>query len=122
LGGIVFEELVGATRRLSLITKAIKQQRPPQKRKKVPFTLELAQKYFLANKGRITSLTASTFDDTRDFMVVVVAIYQLCCLSEITNTSPPSQDNAFPIFIGDLKFFTRRTSNCCALQKRRSDG
>ena len=43
LGGVAFEELVGATRRLSLITKAIKKQRPPQKRKKVPFTLEPAQ-------------------------------------------------------------------------------
>jgi hypothetical protein len=72
---------------------------------KVPFTLELAQKYFLANHERITSPTADTFDDTRDFMVIVIAIYQLCRLSEITNTSPPSQANAFPIFIGDLKFY-----------------
>lgn len=38
-------------------------------------------------------------------MVIVIAIYQLCRLSEITNTSPPSQANAFPIFIGDLKFY-----------------
>jgi hypothetical protein len=60
----------------------------------------------LANKDRITSPSASTFDDTRDFMVMAIAIYQLCRrLLEIMNTSPPSQANAFPIFIGDLKFF-----------------
>ena len=37
---------------------------------------------------------------------MVFSFYQLCRLSELTNTSPPSQANANPVLRSDLRFFS----------------
>jgi hypothetical protein len=105
LDGTAFAELVGSTRRLALMLRALKKQRPPAKRKKKKFHIHLIQKWYSANFDLVHSASAS-FESTRDLLVMVFSFYQLCRLSELTNTSPPSQANANPVLRSDLRFFS----------------
>ena len=107
LQGGHFNELIGATRRLSLCVRAITKQRPSKKRTKVPFTYDMLAKYFAANLKAITSPQATAFMDTLTFAVIAIAFYHLCRLSEVTDTKPMSQANLFPIVLGDLRFIDK---------------
>ena len=53
LQGGHFNELIGATRRLSLCVRALTKQRPAQKRAKNPFTHSMLTAYFKANFAAI---------------------------------------------------------------------
>ena len=108
LDGESFNALIGATSRLTKLCKAIKKQRPKKLRLKKPFPIELIMKYYRANKHAIRSKSAATFTFTRNFAVMCIAYYQLCRLSELANTSPPSQANAHPIMMSDVRFFTKK--------------
>jgi hypothetical protein len=105
LDGEAFNVLLGATSRLTKVFKAITKIRPKQLRKKVAFTILLIQKYYDANKSRIHSSSYDTFADTRNFALICIAFYQLCRMSELANMNPPSQANAYPILLSDVKFF-----------------
>ena len=106
MDGTAFAELVGSTRRLSLMLRALKKQRPPAKRKKRKFHIRLIQKWYSANFDLVHSASEASFAFTRDLLVMVFSFYQLCRLSELTNTSPPSQANANPVLRSDLRFFS----------------
>jgi hypothetical protein len=106
MDGTAFAELVGSTRRLSLMLRALKKQRPPAKRKKKKFHIRLIQKWYSANFDLVHSASEASFAFTRDLLVMVFSFYQLCRLSELTNTSPPSQANANPVLRSDLRFFS----------------
>lgn len=118
LQGGHFNELIGATRRLSLCVRAITKQRPASKRAKVAFTFAMLTAYFAANHSAITSPSVGTYMDTLTFAVMAVSFYHLCRLSEVTDTSPKSQANLFPIVIADLLFFDKAGSEL----KADSDG
>ena len=106
LAGLHFNAVIGATRQVSQMLRAIRKERPAMKKKKVAFTVALLHKLFHANKHLIVAREEASFDCTRDFMVMSVALFMLCRLSEVTNTDPRSQANAFPIMYSDLHFFT----------------
>jgi hypothetical protein len=100
--------LVGSTRRLSLMLRALKKQRPPAKRKKKKFHIHLIQKWYSSNFDLVHSASETSFGATRDLLGMVFSFYQLCRLSELTNTSPPSQANANPVIRSDLRFFSQQ--------------
>lgn len=106
LGGAHFNAVIGATYQVSQMIRSIRKQRPASKKKKVPFTVVLLERLFQACRMKIVSSSPATFAFTRDFMVMAVSLYMLCRLSEVTNTAPMSQANAFPIMYSDLHFFT----------------
>jgi hypothetical protein len=106
MDGTAFAELVGSTRRLTLMLRALKKQHPPAKRKKRKFNIRLIQKWYTANFDFVHSSSAASFEFTRDLLVMVFSFYQLCRLSELMNTSPPSQANANPVLRSDLRFFS----------------
>ena len=106
LGGTHFNAVIGATYQVSQMIRAIRKQRPASKKKKVGFTVAQLYQLFHANRSRIVSDSATTFAFTRDYLVMAVSLYMLCRLSEVTNTDPASQANAFPIMYSDLHFFT----------------
>jgi hypothetical protein len=94
MDGTAFAELVGSTRRLALMLRALKKQRPPAKHKKRKFNIRLIQRWYMANFDLMRSSSAAPFEFTRDLLVMGFLFYQLCRLSELTNTSTPPQANA----------------------------
>ena len=106
LAGLHFNAVIGATRQVSQMLRAIRKERPAMKKKKVAFTVAMLRELFGANKHLIVAFGAGSFSYTRDFLVMAVALFMLCRLSEVTNTDPRSQANAFPILYSDLHFFT----------------
>ena len=105
LDGESFNALIGATSRLSKLSRAIKKQRFAMLRLKKPFPIELIQIFYKANKALIKCNSYASFWATRTFALMCIAYYQLCRLSELANTNPPSQANAYPIMLSDIKFY-----------------
>jgi hypothetical protein len=76
MDGTAFAELVGSTRRLSLMLRALKKQRPPAKRKKKKFHIRLIQKWYSANFDLVQhSASEASFESTRDLLVMVFSFY-----------------------------------------------